>query len=229
MNVTGVGVHIVAGRAIARRYAQHIGRLAAPARHRQEVDDLCGPRHRSRACGRPARQARSHHGLLEFHQPGRRAHQRAADRAFADRLSQQHRQIGDLQPEVRSGWERPDIDATIRDGAARSYPRSAEYAGWRPLSVFRARRRQARDRHARPHPQRRRRARRIEADDCRAQSGRSRKQRARAVADSAGGGLAGGDLGGDAADGVRHEARVGHAAQWRDGDGPDRLARRRSP
>ena len=49
---------------------------------------------------------------------------------------------------------------------------------------------------------------------------------ARAAANSGRGGFGGDDLGRDAAHGVRHEARVRHAAQWRDGDRSDGLARR---
>ena len=121
--------------------------------------------------------------------------------------------------------ERADHGAARRDFATRRDPRAAQHAGRRPLSVFRARGRQAGDRHARSHPQRRRRARRPEADHrrahCRPISApagsdglRFRPPSARTV----------GYRGGDARDRVRHEARERQSAQRRDRHRSDRLA-----
>ena len=124
MNVTGVGVTsslVVQSLGDMRSTAR---RPAAPARHRQEVDDLCGPRHRPRARGRPARQARSHHGLRRI--PSAQVGVRISVQQTA--LSQ----IADLGSTVKSATfsqkfdldgSGQTVDAAIRDGAARSDPR----------------------------------------------------------------------------------------------------------
>ncbi len=81
----GIGGVVCAVAAGARRHAQPARRSAAPARHRQEVRQLCRPRSRPRPDGRPALASLRDRRLSGHHHPGRRAARSDADRADAIR------------------------------------------------------------------------------------------------------------------------------------------------
>ena len=181
MSVTGVGARsslsvqsLVDMRTPARR-------SAAPARHRQEVGHLCGPRPRSRPRGRPALAAlRDRRAIGDtITQVGVRLDlaQTALGRIAEHRPRREGR---DARRQYAIDASGQTTTQTRRAIAARRDARPAQHAGRRPLPVLRPRGRPAGGRDARPHPQRRRRARRPQADHRGAQAGRSRRRAASA-------------------------------------------------